>query len=164
VDNVQRVLLDVVVTRVWVFQEVVVAKKLCVILGDWIAPWREIHNVMRSCGTFGNPVSYDAEAVASCRQQLESMELERRSGMCDYDPNNYTYRGGDYTLIYLMNKWRHLKSTDPRDMIYALRGLVQEREKAAFEFVVDYSLSVEKVYKNLAKWELLHRKDLHFSH
>jgi hypothetical protein len=163
VDNVQRVLPDVVVYARLGLPGGSLAKKLCVILGDWIAPWREIHNVMRSCGTFGNPVSYNAEAVASCRQ-LERMELERRSGMCDYDPNNYTYRGGDYALIYLMNKWRHLKSTDPRDMIYALRGLVQEREKAAFEFVVDYSLSVEKVYKNLAKWELLHRKDLHFSH
>jgi hypothetical protein len=108
---------------------------------------------------FGNPVSYDPDALASCTQLL-SVEQERIQGMADYDANNFQYLGGKYAIVYMLDKSRHLKTTDPRDKIYALRGLVQGRDILEFEAVVDYSLSVEHVYRNLAKYELIHRKNL----
>jgi hypothetical protein len=68
------------------------------------------------------------------------------------------YRSQVWALVYLVDSSRNLEATDPRDRIFALQGLSQERNNPSF--VVDYSLSVEQVYRNFAKYELFQRQDL----
>ena len=42
------------------------------------------------------------------------------------------------------------EATDPRDLVYALIGLVQVRKKGEVDLVPDYSLSAVKVYLQAA--------------
>lgn len=144
-------------TRAWVFQEAVVARKLVFTWGEWAAPWEMIMLIIHCIGTFRNPVSEDPVANQSGRQ-LKAMERERLENTTEYDRNKDKYNSQIRALVYILDRSRHLKATDPRDRIFALRGLSQERDNPSFP--VNYSLSAEQVYRDFAKYELFQRQDL----
>jgi len=64
------------------------------------------------------------------------------------------------TLPVLMNSFRKQKATDPRDKIFALYGLTSTDIEAA-SLRPDYHSSVEDVYKNVARALMESSKDLY---
>ena len=54
-----------------------------------------------------------------------------------------------YTLLDLVSTFRNMESSDPRDKIYAFRGLVSDKLLAPLP---DYSKSVEEVYTEFATY------------
>jgi hypothetical protein len=144
-------------SRVWVFQEAVVAHLLTFVWGDWEANWQKIMLVVQCVGTFGNPVIYDPVALQNL-WHMTLMDMQRVAYSEHYNRDKDSYSTQLSALIYLVDHARERKATDPRDRIFALQGLAQERDKP--EFVVDYSLSVEQVYRNFALYELFQRRDL----
>jgi hypothetical protein len=144
-------------TRVWVFQEVVVARRLLFVLGNFSASWDDIMTVTHVLGSFSNPMNLDESARRS-GIQLKIMERERLASSPSANADDDSF-GSGYALAYYVDRSRHLGATDPRDLIFALHGLSSCRNQR--EFVVDYTVDVREVYTRFAKYEILHRRDLH---
>jgi hypothetical protein len=112
-------------TRTWVVQEVAVAKQVILVCGKESIPADLFDNgitnihFIRWMNTRRNGI---AEEMGYIRTVKEMGNL-----------------GKD--LLYLAQKCRGLRSTDPRDKLYALLGLATE-----MDFEIDYSLPVCTVY------------------
>ncbi len=144
-------------TRAWVFQEGVFAKTLYFIWGDWVCSWRKVMLIIHCLGEIGNPMSYDPQVIRSCKA-ICAIECNRLSNLEHYNRLLDHFSSGLSRLCYVAAESRHLRASDPRDMLYALQGFTHERDIP--EFVTDYELSIEQTYLNFAKYNLFHRKCL----
>jgi hypothetical protein len=120
-------------TRTWVIQEVAVAKHIVLVCGD--------DHILVDC--FDKTIT-----------NLRCMRLTstRREGFADADEDCNDIKGikelerTTYDLLYLAGKYRYLKSSDPRDKLYALFGLAGE-----INFKPDYGVSVREVYRRFVE-------------
>ena len=144
-------------TRVWVFQEFVVAREVFFLHGNWMVHWATLLHITKSLGGFGNPVGWDMEASRSGEQLGIMGSIRLSNGSDEHDKYDFTPWG---TLAFLVDRCRLLNSTNPRDRLFALHGLSSDGHARKSE--IDYSLSVEQVYTNFARHEVLYRKQLHF--
>jgi Heterokaryon incompatibility protein (HET) len=111
--------------RMWVIQEVALADCALVICGSKCVPW--------ACFT-------------SWRARKE-YELE---GWIDFPPT-LTYGPmavKQMSLLQQLHETRRSRSTDPRDKVFALMGLLAPEERSSV--FVDYSISVSELYLDVA--------------
>ena len=148
-------------SRVWVMQEVAVARWVRVHLGSLEFDWRDL---MTASG------HYLHHASGCCREYLYENEMWQLAAM-----DNFTYHMRRHhtcarpfwnlipaqigwegaKLIDVLPQLRVADASDPRDKVYAGLGLVaswQDREP----LYPDYSLGVTNVYTR-ATFEILHR-------
>ncbi|CAO2657371.1 Nn.00g034970.m01.CDS01 [Neocucurbitaria sp. VM-36] len=123
------------VSRVWVIQEVALARRVMMITGDVECHWTadllsRIRGRARACGLqTPGPLAWDPVVNASTRDLLTMLHISR-----------------------------NCLSTDPRDKIYGLLGLTGERLQSLIK--VDYSQSVEEVLTLAAGAIIICREDL----
>jgi hypothetical protein len=120
--------------RVWILQEVAVSKSAKVMYGDKSVPWDDFANAVSACGALGVVPTHINPLDASPAELIAVLQREFRHGQ----------RLG---LLTLLIAFRHCKATDPRDMVYALCGLVGQGTP---NIMPDYSLHVTDVYKRVA--------------
>ena len=111
--------------RAWVVQEVISAKKALVCCGIDFVDWIEIKPFYSMCFNnfmIGNPAP----------------EIESLHGF---------FLAPDDDEAFPLHAFRDRKATDERDYIFAFVGLIPELQNPTF---VDYSQSVEEVYKKSA--------------
>jgi len=144
-------------TRVWVFQEFVVARDVFFLHGNWMVHWKTMLNIVVSLLRFGNPVVWDKEASRSGEQLGIMVSFRLLTESDEHDEYDFNPQK---TLAFVVDQCRLLNSTDPRDRLFALHGLSIDGHARKSE--IDYALSVEQVYTNFARHEVLHRKQLHF--
>ncbi|RAR09211.1 heterokaryon incompatibility protein [Stemphylium lycopersici] len=113
------------VSRAWVIQEVALARKLLMVTGD------------ASC-------AMDANLMSRIRGRAKISRLQV-PGPLAWDPLASAPSRDLLTLLLIS---RHCDSTDPRDKIYSLLGLVGERLQSLI--TIDYSQSVEEVLTRTA--------------
>jgi hypothetical protein len=113
------------VSRAWVIQEVALARKLLMVTGD------------ASC-------AMDANLMSRIRGRAKISRLQV-PGPLAWDP---LASAPTRDLLTLLLVSRHCDSTDPRDKIYSLLGLVGERLQSLI--TIDYSQSVEEVLTRTA--------------
>ncbi|KAK8054948.1 hypothetical protein PG993_000175 [Apiospora rasikravindrae] len=129
--------------RVWVVQEVVVAKRVTVFYGDISVPWEllcraaeQLHRSQQNCHldsmypylTEGQPLSDFARLVSN----IDSTRREWRSRT-------------PLVALQLLRKFRSHKATDPKDKVFALLGLVQYWGRSQ-PISADYSHSIESTF------------------
>ncbi|KAF7870163.1 uncharacterized protein EAF02_009353 [Botrytis sinoallii] len=110
--------------RVWVFQELLFSAD----------PWVQ-------CGRHSRSESY---------RVFVEMDEERRNFKSARRPSNTLAEN----LIKILTTRRGLGVSDPRDMVFAHKGIVQassyQDDREAEDIAIDYSKSVEKVFTDLA--------------
>jgi hypothetical protein len=131
--------------RMWIIQEVQLARKLYIYCGSRSASWNalkdtlDLANRCLACkGLAKEKILLDVATSLAAR--LESHRLKRES------------RGS--TLKELLHDCRESLCTDQRDKIYALVGLASDCQDG--QLVVDYSKSLAQVYKDVMKLYALH--------
>ena len=129
--------------RVWVVQEIAFARKLHVLVGGRTFDWENFLAVIQM---FTDPalsllLQEDADffdlhsAIDGMRHVLQMAHFRR-----------ITQRRLSLTLACYLESTSGFMSTDPRDRVFALLGLVDE----SLRLEPDYSRSVEQVYFNTA--------------
>lgn len=122
------------VSRTWVIQEVALARKLLMVTGD------------ASC-------AMDANLMSRIRGRAKIARLQV-PGPLAWDPLASAPTRDLLTLLLLS---RHCDSTDPRDKVYSLLGLVSERLQNLI--TIDYSQSVEEVLTRTAAAIIICREE-----
>ncbi|KAI8626542.1 heterokaryon incompatibility protein-domain-containing protein [Xylariaceae sp. FL1651] len=142
-------------SRIWVLQEVFLAKDLYYICGSCRLPSKELAGALILLETFQ---SYLIRAQGSVREQIESNDLLWKFAF-GFPSFPEMHRLIIYTSIYpqdvislriAMTNFcvkelpRGSRATDPRDMIYGLLGFANIQERSYI--LADYGKSVQEIY------------------
>ncbi|KAK4151715.1 heterokaryon incompatibility protein-domain-containing protein [Chaetomidium leptoderma] len=137
--------------RLWIIQETILSRDLGLICGEHVISWADLvaaaRNIEARCRALGwspSTLFLQAHEVAV---PLEHNVL-RLADWRDYYHNKATTAAAPeawrFTLEDLVYDTWIFVSTDPRDKIYGILGLVEPEVRAAWE--IDYQSSVEEVY------------------
>ena len=120
-------------TRVWIIQEISLARKASVHCGQFNMPW----------DWFTSAVGY----LHSRRfNQLTACELDMTPALSlSYIARQVHDGGGTHDLVPLLAASRRSVATDPRDHVYGLLGMVADHQM----LVPDYTLPAAETYRRL---------------
>ena len=120
--------------RVWTFQEVVLSNACTVYCGPCRISWSDLSDACQAIyhGGFDRYIGSKHYRVTLVQNQREIL-----------------YAGERSSLRYLLVLNRDRDATDPRDNVYALRGMLDE--VVARSIRVDYCISLGEVYAKAAK-------------
>ncbi|KAH7324421.1 heterokaryon incompatibility protein-domain-containing protein [Stachybotrys elegans] len=146
-DNLYAFLKQPVVWhRLWVMQEISIAPKVLLVFGPHTLEWDVVSNFLGDepyadafHGTFGHGT---LQSITRYFDLVQTIDHQRRV-MKDIAKGE-----GESTLIDVLARFRHTDSSDPRDKIYGLLGLVSEK----VGFNVDYSKPYQQVYMEVTEW------------
>ncbi|RFU31490.1 hypothetical protein B7463_g4858, partial [Scytalidium lignicola] len=150
-------------TRVWVFQEVILARIAEVIYGSQVIPLQDVIDLRQAISS------------AQCTQLLRGTKGNKDIDVLRGDPGMNTLHiislyktqqdsGRKFNLVSLVETARDWYVFDPRDRVYGMLGLVDDRVRRYIK--VDYTQQTPaQVYLDLAKYavkiklypNLLHR-------
>ncbi|KAL8342806.1 hypothetical protein RB598_004259 [Gaeumannomyces tritici] len=154
-EAVRLMLLSPWWSRVWVVQEVAVAREPVTIrLGDVSAPWDLIARAAKHPCLL--PESKSQSPGATAGQQERQLQPEYAKVLQHFARtivNIETLRarwldGGGYPMLSLLQEFGSRDATDERDKVYALMGLAGTNNPVAIS--ADYAMSVKDVYKQTA--------------
>lgn len=150
-------------TRVWTFQEIVLAKRVQVICGPYELPLNQLNvwfigfeMYARTTYKNGTPMAFEGERLL--RTIFKARDLHR-------DPLKYTAEEKRLWcgLMSLLHDLRDHKATDPRDKIFAFLGVaVDTKDNATRTLTADYHQTPAEVYTMTARWLLRVHKSLAF--
>lgn len=122
-------------SRVWILQEVALARQAVLVCGSTTIPW--------SCFTLDNLTARQMLHWSSSKL-LNSFPLP--PVICFGAPR---YKDPD-DLLAILDMARPCNALDPRDKVFALIGLITGAQ--AEGFMADYTLTVEQVYTSVAAY------------
>jgi len=155
--------------RVWIMQEISCAPKVILRCGYDTLDWALVEEVIRGGlhytdafhGAFGHGFDPSkAWVVTFCTAKFIANQREAVTRM---------HKGENSTLLDVLARFKHTESTDPRDKIYALLGLVNDKtgvevnyEKSVVQTYVDVALALINSSANLdilcqCPWEAAYR-------
>ena len=126
--------------RVWVRQEVAVAGKATIMCGTQTTEWETLVDAFREIRALGLD-RYEAD-LRPCDAGFGIIGLRKRF---------QSDRGIELEDLLWTDE---LESSDPRDKVYALVGLVVTPAARAAKFEVEYSKPVSEVFTNLARFAI----------
>jgi hypothetical protein len=144
--------------RTWVLQEFVLNKSMPQLACGSVphVPWdlfsEAISGLLDTYGdtVTGNPFADASSLTTISFPTIGSVQLfeDTRSRFIQQSSEDQPYHLGT-AGAYL----RYLNATDPRDKIYGLIGLLDSKTRKKYQeiFIVDYSKSVEEVYRDATK-------------
>jgi hypothetical protein len=125
-------------TRLWIVQEIMLAKDIFIMCGKTILPWKDLRNF--------------------CTEGLENLPLDAKQvvpeqvlWLAQHSSLAIRYKYQDLLRAFCTNVCK-----DPRDKIYGLQGLVEELDKMNTG-EIDYTKPVHVVYQDTIKAMLLSR-------
>ncbi|KAI0116184.1 HET-domain-containing protein [Hypoxylon sp. NC0597] len=117
-------------SRMWIVQELILARTIILLYGHLRLPWKGVNGVMQAWSTFGKSKWRHSPAI-----NLVFMTVGAQ----------YTRKYGR-ALGELMRYLEHSEATDPRDRVFALIGLMEGEERRLLGMIFpDYTMSHEKV-------------------
>jgi hypothetical protein len=140
--------------RVWVFQEVVSARDILVQCGSHSIPWECFKSAIASFQLHTNVMETSREPSQISRQRAFQRFMSTGGYWSLVTMGNCrTLRQSNVRLSFedLLASTAYLEATDPRDKLYALFGLVDERNYYVKELLIDYGSPMEKVFVKAAK-------------
>lgn len=120
-------------TRSWIVQEVTASRNVTILYNGQSFRWDDI---------------YKANGVTA-REQVDVKTYNGKMNVQNMGDLQNTDKGNLPRLIYLLSIFRTLNATDPRDKIYAFRGLASDRNESPLP---DYAKSVEDVFVDFASF------------
>jgi hypothetical protein len=150
-------------SRIWVIQEVVVARETVMICGSHVLPWKFFKGAAKRMAR-----SYPEEAGGRRWMNISAisgvLRLHRRSrrqangGADDDDDTDITDASDDdddvNLLLALLVATLHTDATNPMDKMYGLYGLIESWPGSSppDSIRVDYGMKVEDLYRNVAQF------------
>ncbi|ERF72634.1 hypothetical protein EPUS_05688 [Endocarpon pusillum Z07020] len=132
--------------RVWVYQEFVLAQEATFVYGPDRISWLALRHAMQAWTYVQSPTVTGYFTIAY-RHLVENCRFEvARQFISDREKMVAAHIGTNPHLLalpWLVDNLRFLRSTDPRDKVYALLG-VADTENLVID--IDYSKSVHEVY------------------
>ncbi|KAF9880605.1 heterokaryon incompatibility protein [Colletotrichum karsti] len=132
-------------TRVWVIQEALLAKEAYVMVGDHAKDWSDIHSAWSAFEWMILYVDTDPKY-----KQVYDVLNEVYFKIAHFTQGSSSKDGGTqstslYDAVFLSAFGGAIQSTDPRDRVYGLLGLLSEKDRARIP--VDYSknMTLEKL-------------------
>lgn len=138
-------------SRVWVIQEVMLARKTMFCCGDYSIDSEILKDALEVLSALNFPEEAGGMLWMAV-QQLFEVELDR-------EENN-----GSQLLTDLLLRTAHAKATDARDKIYALYGIVQKTHGKPPLVAVDYKQPTASLYRDVARTLLTVHGDTGFLH
>jgi hypothetical protein len=148
--------------RIWVYQEVVLARKATLVCGPDRIGWDRLMKAVQNWTRLQEPeLGYIslAQHILLKRtgyDKMVSMCLHRLARLSRTVGTTWKSEAKLLDLDTLLERTRHMKSTDPRDKIYAMLGAVD----IYFPISVDYRKSTEEVYTQYAQAFIERRESL----
>lgn len=144
--------------RVWVLQEVILARKLILHCGpesvDWqifqIALYTMIRQAKRSRIYHSGGLS--SQARESKAQAMLVWSANHTFAFFFFQSASlYAHRARDFTMASLLSLTSVFEATDARDKLFALVGLLPEASRERLAFKPDYTTNVRRLYIRVAK-------------
>jgi hypothetical protein len=126
--------------RVWVRQEVAVAKKAILMCGTQLKEWQTLVDAFREVSALGLD-RYNAD-LGPCEQGYGIINLRQR------------FQSDRGIELQDLLAGQELESSDSRDKVYALVGLVMTPAAQAVKFDVNYSKPIPEVFTDLARFAI----------
>jgi hypothetical protein len=143
--------------RIWIVQEVMLAQKILVLCGSKSLEWhciRSLHKFLKGTKTTKTSVdNFDNSGIPNLRADsiLKSDGLRIITEKLEQETLPTENRNSP--LRYLVETYYDLESTDPRDKIYGILGLVRPEESTNnAKLKVDYSYSILEVYSEALQY------------
>ncbi|OCK97213.1 uncharacterized protein K441DRAFT_606117, partial [Cenococcum geophilum 1.58] len=152
--------------RMWIFQEIVVAKEITAVCGAFKIPWEDLTDLAWTTNTFAasayirstlrirhTPKHINAHLISAWRARYQEEKTEK------LHPNRFI-------ALTLLHNRSGLVCKDPRDRIYANRGVCEtetlsEGFPEGFSFPkVDYGKTTREVYTEFCWSFIQFRQDL----
>ena len=131
--------------RIWVIQEVAVAREVIVQTGHTKISWSNF-----------------VAALEKCVDNEEMKSIIEGVGMINAIRTARSREPYHMDLIVLLEQFQHRKATDERDKVYALLGLTSSSlaQEAVIQVVPDYSKSAADIYMSLTRQYINKRRNL----
>ncbi|KAJ2893719.1 heterokaryon incompatibility [Zalerion maritima] len=150
--------------RVWIIQEIVLAKEATLAIGNWEIDWEPFAKAIDVLEATNLPISHHVK--------LSSTSKETWTGF-DVAPAHYLGKlrhrpGKTKPLYYLLVDALERGSTDPRDHVYAVLGMASEMvdpEQSPIRkelLAVDYGKSVGEIFRDATRFIMFNLNTLHF--
>jgi len=141
-------------SRVWCIQEIKVAQDAVVVWGEQYLPWPEVG--LTALWIFRKVVSMDVSNKTS-GTSLEGVLVGNADIIYQCDPVSRSF-------LEILSDFRDFQSTDPRDKVYGLIGLIGS-EADGGSMVPDYEKSAARIFTETALHTITRTKHLLvFSH
>lgn len=133
-------------TRLWVVQEVVYAKKATVIVGREELEWDIFANIIRDVLQADSVLGVLSEAARAGADSVVQMEIARQ----------HRLRGQQQKLLSILLATNMAACSDSRDKIYAVLGLAGDYNPGvdSNSFEPDYGIDLSEVFKRFAQWSI----------
>jgi hypothetical protein len=160
-------------TRAWIVQEVVMARKGIVLCGQWGADWDDIckaASFFKVCSTYMDEITEAMCLTEPCHRfsgfrtklgRLEVLKLLRFFIFAARGDPILRSRIKSEILVSSLQMLKNHTASNPRDKIYAARGIQEELGLDSL-IKVDYDLSVCELYMQVAKQLCQSSKTLDF--
>ncbi|KAF1847250.1 uncharacterized protein K460DRAFT_55871 [Cucurbitaria berberidis CBS 394.84] len=125
-------------SRVWIIQEVAMAKEVQLTCGSQSASWDDFVKAYFFMNTL-NLIMPDPAGSTPSLIRVHGVILSRESRVLHHTRD----------LLGILLRSRSSLATDPRDKIFALLGLATNTGPDAMNFRADYTLDVQQVYTDL---------------
>lgn len=136
-------------SRIWVVQEAAVSQKAIMMCGDDSFEWSndpvQVRKFIRRIKYASISPQWDEAGLSKVNMSvflqvlnLQMQHIERQRGQTFTLPPD---------ILDIAYELRHRKATDRRDKLFAIMGLVDQKNGSTFQ--PDYSLNVEKVFQRL---------------
>ncbi|KAE9582166.1 Heterokaryon incompatibility protein 6, OR allele [Colletotrichum fructicola] len=124
-------------SRVWIIQEVALARQAMLICGKHQLPWARLQvDQLEAQGILGNAEENPAFA-----------EIQKLPSVLQFRAPKYRDAAD---LLHLLDLARHCHATDPRDKVFSLFGLISCAEIEGLS--ADYSKSTTEIFMYIAQW------------
>jgi hypothetical protein len=126
-------------TRIWIVQEVMLAKEIVVMCGDQEVPWTRIQQLID-----------DLQIVHDRGRAIHtpgvSAVLESQAAVIVRAKSNWD---GAQDLIALLEVYRYQQASDMRDKVYGLHGLAQDTQAMAVDYHIQPKALLTKVINHI---------------
>ncbi len=131
--------------RVWVIQEVAVAREAIVQTGLATISWSKFGAALEKCSD-----NYEMKSVIEAVSTINAIRMARSQKPYYMD------------LFHLLERFRHCLATDERDKVFALVGLASSSlaQERVVQISADYSKLAIDIYKSLTRQYIKKRKNL----
>ncbi|KAI1387159.1 heterokaryon incompatibility protein-domain-containing protein [Hypoxylon trugodes] len=143
-EDLRMMLLSPWWSRIWVFQEIIVSKKISIQYGSSSVPWGVFRNASHNI--------YGCHATQSRRLQSENLKVLDlfRAKICDIEDGRKRWILGRHLrknnagagLLAHLRDTNGRKASDDRDKVYALLGLLPY----GLDIMADYHMTVSDVF------------------
>jgi hypothetical protein len=138
-------------TRIWIVQEVLLAKSLVLLCGPALLQWdalRHAYELLKIA------VRSESDRTSSLGMLLTTHTMKMVPLKLEWEALPYSKRL--FSLRHLVESLYRLESTEPKDKIYGLLGIVgNDASHEELQFPVNYALPIECVYDQVLQFERL---------